>query len=174
MRPAFGQGFLMVYFLNRHKNSFPVTQFTERMSLYIAVTDSFPCTSVPTAYSRVPAILLVASVHKLCMFLTEPPVRKFRTAGIRTRPLWFSRHQLHLLWGIKKATHRISPMNGSALYAIFYDTIIPRFPVPNYGKVCQHQSGTEKFFKADAWMRWTVRFDTWSFSAISSQVQLLR
>ena len=114
MRPAFGQRFLMVYFLDRHKNSFLVTQFTERMSLYIAVTDSFPRTPVPTAYSRVPAILLVASVHKLCVFLTEPPVRKFRTAGVGTRPLRFPRHQLHLLWGIKKATHRISPMNGSA------------------------------------------------------------
>ena len=127
----------MVYFLDRYKNPFPVTQFTERVCLYIAVTDSFPRPPVPTAYSRVPAILLVASVHKLCMFLTEPPVRKFRTAGIRTRPLWFPWHLLHLRWGIKKATHRISPKNGSALYAIFYDTIILLFFVPNYGKVCQ-------------------------------------
>lgn len=137
MRPALGQRFLMVYFLDRHKNPFPIALLTERVRLYIAVTDSFPRPPVPTAYSRVPAILLVASVHKLCVFLTEPPVRKFRTAGIRTRALWFPRHQLHLLWGIKKATHRISPMNGSALYAIFYDTIILLFPVPNYGKVCQ-------------------------------------
>ena len=114
MRPAFGQRLLMVYFLDRHKNPFPIALLTERVRLYIAVADSFPRPPVPTAYSRVPAILLVASVHKLCMFLTEPPVRKFRTAWIRTRPLLFPRHQLHLLWGIKKATHRISPMNGSA------------------------------------------------------------
>ncbi len=114
MRSAFGQRFLMVYFLDRHKNSFPIALLTERVRLYIAVTDSFPRPPISTAYSRVPAILLVASVHKLCMFLTEPPVRKFRTAWIRTRPLWFPRHQLHLLLGIKKATHRISPMNGSA------------------------------------------------------------
>ena len=114
MRPAFGQRFLMVYFLNRYKKPFLIALLTEWVRLYIAVTDSFPRPPVPTAYSRVPAILLVASVHKLCMFLTEPPVRKFRTAWIRTRPLWFPRHQLHLLWGIKKATHRISPMNGSA------------------------------------------------------------
>lgn len=137
MRPAFGQRFLMVYFLDRHKNSFPIALLTERVRLYIAVTDSFPCSPVPTVYSRVPAILLVAFVHKLRVFLTEPPVGKFWTAGIRTRPLWFSRHQLHLLWGIKKATHRINPMNGLALYVIFYDTIILLFPVPNYGKVCQ-------------------------------------
>ena len=127
----------MVYFLDRYKDSFPITNFTEQVCLYIAVTDSFPCSPVPTAYSRVPAILLVAFVHKLRVFLTEPPVGKFWTAGIRTRPLWFSRHQLHLLWGIKKATHRINPMNGLALYVIFYDTIILLFPVPNYGKVCQ-------------------------------------
>ena len=114
MRPAFGQRFLMVYFLNRYKKPFLIALLTEWVRLYIAVTDSFPRPPVPTAYSRVPAILLVASVHKLCMFLTEPPVRKFRTAWIRTRPLWFPRHQLPLLWGIKKATHRISPMNGSA------------------------------------------------------------
>ena len=127
----------MVYFLDRHKNPFLIALLTERVRLYIAVTDSFPCSPVPTVYSRVPAILLVAFVHKLRVFLTEPPVGKFWTAGIRTRPLWFSRHQLHLLWGIKKATHRINPMNGLALYVIFYDTIILLFPVPNYGKVCQ-------------------------------------
>lgn len=114
MHPAFGQRFLMVYFLDRYKNPFLIALLTERVRLYIAVADSFPRPPVPTAYSRVPAILLVASVHKLCVFLTEPPVRKFRTAGVGTRPLWFPRHQLHLLWGIKKATHRISPMNGSA------------------------------------------------------------
>lgn len=114
MRSAFGQWLLMVYFLDRHKNPFLIALLTERVRLYIAVTDSFPRPPVPTAYSRVPAILLVASVHKLCVFLTEPPVRKFRTARVGTRPLWFPRHQLHLLLGIKKATHRISPMNGSA------------------------------------------------------------
>lgn len=137
MRTAFGQRFLMVYFLDRYKDPFPITNFTERVRLYIAVTDSFPCTPIPTAYSRIPAILLVAFVHKLRVFLTEPPISQFRTARIRTRPLWFSRHQLHLLFGIKKATHRISPVNGLVLYAIFYDTIILLFPVPNYGKVCQ-------------------------------------
>ena len=118
MRPAFRQRFLMVYFLDRHKNSFPIALLTERVRLYIAVTDSFPCTPVPTAYSRVPAILLVAFVHKSRVFLTEPPVSQFRTAGVGTRPFWFSRHQLHLLLGIKKATHRISPMNGSAFTQI--------------------------------------------------------
>lgn len=137
MRPAFGQRFFMVYFLDRHKNSFLITNFTERVRLYIAVTDSFPCTPIPTAYSRIPAILLIAFVLQLRVFLTEPSVGKFRTAGIRTRTLWLPRHQLHLLFGIKKATHRIDPMNGFALYAIFYDTIILLFPVPNYGKVCQ-------------------------------------
>lgn len=98
MRPTFGQWLLMVYFLDRHKNPFPIALLTERVRLYITVTDSFPCTPVPTAYSRVPAILLVAFVHKLRVFLTEPPVCMFRTAGIRTRPLWFPRHQLHLLF----------------------------------------------------------------------------
>ena len=137
MRPAFGQRFLMVYFLDRYKNPFPIALLTERVRLYIAVTDSFPCTPIPTAYSRVPAILLVAFVHKLRVFLTEPPVGKFRTAGIRTRPLWLSRHQLHLLFGHKESHPQISPVNGLVLYAIFYDTIILLFPVPNYGKVCQ-------------------------------------
>ena len=63
----------MVYFLDRYKDPFPITNFTERVRLYIAVTDSFPCSPVPTVYSRVPAILLVAFVHKLRVFLTESP-----------------------------------------------------------------------------------------------------
>ena len=80
MRPALGQKFLVMYFLDRHKNPFLIALLTERVRLYIAVADSFPRPPVPTTYSRVSAILLVASVHKLCMFLTEPPVRKFWAA----------------------------------------------------------------------------------------------
>ena len=138
MRPAFGQRFLMVYFLNRHKNSFPIALLTERVRLYIAVADSFPRPAIPTAYSRVPAILLVVFVHKLRVFLTEPPVRKFRTAGVGTRPLWFSWHQLHLLFWHKESHPQDFSHEWLCLYAIFYDTIILLFPVPNYGKVCQH------------------------------------
>ena len=60
---------LVMNLIYRHKDSFLKTQFTERMFLNIAVTDSFPRSSVPTAYSFVSAILLVGLVHLFFMFL---------------------------------------------------------------------------------------------------------
>lgn len=69
--PFYADG--IVYFRsvsNKHsvRFSFLKTQFTERMFLNIAVTDSFPRSSVPTAYSFVSAILLVGLAHLFFMF----------------------------------------------------------------------------------------------------------
>ena len=65
----------MMNFIYRNDDSFLKTQFTEWMRLNIAVTDSFPSSSVPAAYSFISAILLVGTVGLLLMFLTVPTVR---------------------------------------------------------------------------------------------------
>ncbi len=85
MCAAFGQRDLVVYFLGRRKSAFMLTQLAHRMRLHIAVADSFPCASVPTAYSRVAVVLLVALGFQLGVFFTEPSVCKSWTAGVRTR-----------------------------------------------------------------------------------------
>ncbi len=103
MRPALCQWQLMVYFLHRPQQSFLLALLTERMLGCIAVTDTLPCPPIPTAYSRVAVVLLVAAVLLPLMLLTEPPFRQLRASGEGTRPLRFPWHLPHLLIGIKKA-----------------------------------------------------------------------
>ena len=97
MRPALRQWQLVVYLLNRTQNTFLVTLLTERMLCSVTVTDSFPCPPIPTAYSRVTVVLLVAAVLLFLMLLTEPPVRQLRASGEGTRSLRFPWHCSHLL-----------------------------------------------------------------------------
>ena len=75
MGTTFRQWFLMVNFIYWDDNSFLKAQLTEWMGLNIAVTDSFPSSSVPAAYNFISAILLVGTVGLLLMFLTVPTVR---------------------------------------------------------------------------------------------------
>ena len=75
MAATFRQWPLMMNLIHRNNDSFLKALFTERMCLHVAVTDSFPCSSVPAAYSFVSAILLVGAVRFLLMFLTVPSIR---------------------------------------------------------------------------------------------------
>ena len=72
MRPALCQRQLVVYLLNRTQQTLLITLLTERMLGCVAVTDSFPHPPVPTAYSRVTVVLLVAMVLLSPILVTEP------------------------------------------------------------------------------------------------------
>lgn len=104
-------------FLCSHQDSFFITQFTEWMAFNITVTDTFPSPSIPTAYSRISVILLVAFVFFLRMLLTEPSISQFRTSRVRTRSLRFPWHFLHLPLH-RKSLQRISPLK--ALLILFF------------------------------------------------------
>ena len=82
----------VVYLLGRGDPSLLLTHLTQWMLCNMPVSDAFPRSAVPAAHSRVPVILLVAFVLLLLMFLTEPAVRKPRTARVGARALWFSWH----------------------------------------------------------------------------------
>ena len=76
MRSTIGQRDFMVDFLGRNQDTFGLAQLAHGMRLHIAVADSFPCASVPTAYSRVAVVLLIALGFQLGVFFTEPSVCK--------------------------------------------------------------------------------------------------
>ena len=97
MRAALCQRQLVVYLLHRMQHALLVALLTERVLCGVAVTDSLPGTPIPTAYSRVTVVLLVAAVLLFLMLLTEPPVRQLRASGEGTRPLRFPWHLPHLL-----------------------------------------------------------------------------
>lgn len=74
MRSTLGQRFLVVYLFGLHQDSLGIALLTERVLCCIAVTDSLPCPSIPTAYSRISVVLLVAFVLLFLMLLAEPSV----------------------------------------------------------------------------------------------------
>jgi len=65
---------LVMYLLGRNVASFLQALLTQWMGSSVAITDSFPCSSVPTVYSRVSVVLLVAFVLKFFVFLTKSTV----------------------------------------------------------------------------------------------------
>ena len=60
----------MMDFIYLHNDSVLIALFTERMCFNIAVSDSFPSSAVPTAYSRITVVLLVAGILLFLMLLT--------------------------------------------------------------------------------------------------------
>lgn len=92
MSSTLGQRCLVVYLLGGNEPALLLAQLTEGVLCYIAVADAFPCASVPTAYSRVSVILLVAFGFLLCVFLAEPAIRQLGTSGVGTRSFRFSWH----------------------------------------------------------------------------------
>lgn len=74
MSSTLGQRFLVVYLLGLHQDSLGIALLTKRVLCCIAVTDSLPCPSIPTAYSRISVVLLVAFVLLFLMLLAEPSV----------------------------------------------------------------------------------------------------
>ena len=81
-----------MHFLCLNKNSFSITDLTKRMLAYKFVSDMLPSSAVPTAYSRISAVLLVAFIFFLLMFLTKSPIRKLRASWMTARSFRFSRH----------------------------------------------------------------------------------
>ncbi len=71
MCAALRQRQLVMYLLHGYKDSFLLALLTERVSAGVAVTDTFPRSAVPTAYSRVTVVLLVATALLLLMLLTK-------------------------------------------------------------------------------------------------------
>lgn len=110
-------------FLGRNVPSFLKALLTQWMGSRITVTDTFPCPSISTAYSRIPVILLIAFILLFLMLLTEPSFRQLRTAGERTRTLWFPWHLLSPPNGHKKSPHRISSMKAYHLFCSHCNTI---------------------------------------------------
>ena len=92
MGAALCQRHPVVYLLHRMQQPFLITLLTERMLYSVSVTDSFPRPAIPTAYSRVSVILLVAAVLLLLMLLTEPSLCQLWASREGTRPLWFPWH----------------------------------------------------------------------------------
>ena len=72
MSAALCQRQLVVYLFHRMQQPFPVTLLTEWVLCGVTVTDSFPGTPIPTAYSRVTVVLLVATVLLSPILVTEP------------------------------------------------------------------------------------------------------
>lgn len=98
MGTAFCQWQPVVYLLHRPQQSFLPALLTERVLCGVAVTDTLPRPPIPTAYSRVTVVLLVAAVLLLPMLLTEPSLCQLWTAGEGTRSLRFPWHLSHLPW----------------------------------------------------------------------------
>ena len=121
---AAGQGNDVVTLLGGCKLSLLQAHLTKRMICNVSVTDSFPCSSVPLTHCRITVIFFVPFILLLLMLRTESAVRRFRTAGIGTRPFRFPWHLYSPRFGHKKSPHRISPMKAVCIH-IFHTTIIP-------------------------------------------------
>ena len=98
MRSTFRKRNFVVHLFGWHKQSAFQTLLTEWMCLDIAISDSFPSSAVPTAYSRVSVVLLVAFGFLFCVFLAEPSVRQLGATGERARSLWFPWHSNTSFW----------------------------------------------------------------------------
>ena len=121
---AAGQRNDVVNILGGCKLSLLQAHLAKRMICNVSVTDSFPCSSVPLTHRRITVIFFVSFILLLLMLRTESAVRKFRTAGIGTRPFRFLWHLSSPRFGHKKSPHRISPMKAVCIH-IFHTTIIP-------------------------------------------------
>jgi hypothetical protein len=94
MRAALGEGLYMVYLLGWCVDTVLKTSLTKRVGSSIAVTDTFPCTSVATLSIRVSVILLVAFGFLLFMLRTEASVCQIRATGIGAGTFWLSWHRI--------------------------------------------------------------------------------
>ena len=98
MSAAFGERYLVMDFLGSYQDTSGLAQFTHRMLLDIAVTNTLPRPSIPTAYSRVTVVLLVAFGFQLGVFLAEPAIRQLGASGVRAGALGFPWHHFTSSW----------------------------------------------------------------------------
>lgn len=99
----------VMHLLDRHDNPTLETFLAERMLLHVGRSDSRPGSPVPTAYSRISVVLLVACVLLFLMFLAVPSVSQVGTPRPRTWSLRLIRHSFHLL-PITKAPRGFAPV----------------------------------------------------------------
>ncbi len=123
MGTAFRQRFFMMNFIYRNDDSFLKAQLTKRMCLNIAVTDSFPSSSVPATYSFISAILLVGTIRLLLMFLTVPSIRQIWTAG-KLQGLFGLFGTSAPPLGITKASAEFLLQRLCRFYIFFYNIIL--------------------------------------------------
>ena len=97
MGAALRQRQLMVDLLGLHIPPCLQALLTQRMLRCVLIADPFPCPSISAAYSRIPAVLLVAAVLFFLVFLTKPSLRQVRASRPGTWPLRFPRQYFHLL-----------------------------------------------------------------------------
>ena len=98
MRSAFRERNFVMHLFGRHELSVFQTLLTEWVCLHITISNTFPSSAVPTAYSRVSVVLLVAFCFLLCVFLTEPSFRQSGATWERARSLWFPWHSNTSFW----------------------------------------------------------------------------
>ena len=82
----------VVDFLCRGHPAFLLALLTQRMRRNVSVAYPFPRSAVPTAYSRVTVVLLVAAGFLFLMLLTEPSIREIRAAWVGAGSLRSFRH----------------------------------------------------------------------------------
>ena len=144
VRTAFGKRQLVMDFLDRNDDAPAEALLTEGMGLNIAGTDPRPRSAVPTAYSRVTAILLVVFIGLFGVFLTVPVMCQLsasRPMAWVGRLIWHSQHLfqfesedipylfcvrglsiwhcIHLRLGIRKATEGFLPGGPVLIYSLF-------------------------------------------------------
>ena len=74
MCTSLGKRYDVMHLFNGNYNPALEAFLAERMLLCIGSTDTAPSPSVPTAYSRIPVVLLVAGIFFFLVFLAEPSV----------------------------------------------------------------------------------------------------
>ena len=110
----------MMDLIHRHNDSVLIALFAERMRFHVAISNTFPGSSVPTAYSRITVILLVAGILLFLMLFTVTAVGQFWTPWVGTRLLRFPRHMYHLhATDIKKTSQELGDSRKAVLYSAF-------------------------------------------------------
>ena len=69
-----GKRYLVMHLLSGSQPAIPLAQLAQRVLLDVPVADALPGAAIPTAYSRITVILLVAFVLLFLMLLAEPSV----------------------------------------------------------------------------------------------------
>ena len=106
---AFGERKDVVYLFGRSELALLLTLFTERMRLDVAVTDSFPSTTISFVGSGVTFVLIVMFVHSFLMLGTVLlAFSKPTAAGISTGTFRFVGHWFTSFPEIEKATGNFS------------------------------------------------------------------
>ena len=90
---SFSQRLFVVDLFGGGQPAFLLTQLAQRVLLDVPVPDALPGAAIPTAYSRVTVVLLVAFGFRFGVLLAEPAIRQLGASGVRTGALGFCWHR---------------------------------------------------------------------------------